>query len=40
MTGYEVVKVFEGPGARGRAIQYGEQAFGAYDEITLEPYSR
>jgi hypothetical protein len=38
--GYEVVKVFTGPDARGQAIRYAEREFGNYDEIRLEPYRR
>jgi hypothetical protein len=38
--GYQVVKVFSGPDARERAIQYAEREFGVYDEIRLEPYRR
>ena len=38
--GYEVVKIFSGPDARGQAIGFAEREFGNYDEIRLEPYGR
>lgn len=37
---FETVRIFRGPDARLRAVDYARRRFGEFEEITVQPYRR